>query len=273
MPDLYSNYDYRRYLKDFDAEKKSKDPNFSHRYFSMKVGYPSAGFFSDVVGGKKNLTGAVLLKVAKALKLRKEEEEYFISLVEFNQAKTVEEKNRHFERMAAMAKPKVKLLEARQYEYFKHWYYAALREVISFYPFRGDYPGLAKMLAPPIKPAEARKGIKLLLDLGMIRKEADGAYRPTEALLGTGRPLSSLDVANFQLSTLGLAQSALDRFPPAERDFSTLTLPLDPEDLPRAKSAIRTLRAYLLALSEKSKKANRVFQFNFQVFPLTRALE
>ena len=244
MPDLFSYSDYRRFLKDYYAAKKAQDPKFSHRYFSLKV--------------------------VKALKLKKDEEEYFISLVEFNQAKSVEEKNRHFEKMAAMAKPKVKLLEARQYEYFKHWHYAALRELLAFHKFRGDYVELARMLSPAITPAQARKGIKLLLDLGLAEAGPDGVIRPTEVLLGTGKPLSSQEVANFQLATLALAQTALDRFPAAERDFSTLTLPLSREDLPRAKSAIRTLRAYLLSLSENNRKANRVFQCNFQVFPLSR---
>jgi uncharacterized protein (TIGR02147 family) len=145
-----------------------------------------------------------------------------------------------------------------------------LRELLAFHPFRGeDFKGLGSMLSPAISAAEARRDVKLLMELDLVKVDDKGIYRPTETLLGTGRPLSSLDVANFQMATLGLAQTALDRFPPADRDFSTLTLPLGPGDLPRAKAAIRTLRAYLLSLSEKSR-ANRVFQFNFQIFPLSR---
>ena len=39
-----------------------------------------------MLAGKKNLSGAFMLKFAKALKLGKEEEEYFVNLVSFNQA-------------------------------------------------------------------------------------------------------------------------------------------------------------------------------------------
>ena len=59
-------------------------------------------------------------------------------------------------------------------------------------------------------------------------------------------------------------------FPPEERGFSTLTLPLTGDKIRKAKLAIKNLRMYLLALAENGTKADRVYQFNFQLFPVTR---
>src|SRR4051794_5482246 len=39
MPDLFAYTDYREFLKDYYEEQKAKDPKFSHRYFTMKVGF------------------------------------------------------------------------------------------------------------------------------------------------------------------------------------------------------------------------------------------
>lgn len=49
MPDIFNYTDYRKYLADLYRAMKAGDPKFSHRYFSMKVGYQSSGFFSEVL--------------------------------------------------------------------------------------------------------------------------------------------------------------------------------------------------------------------------------
>src|SRR5258706_2599512 len=110
-PDIYTYTDYRKFLADYYREQKARDPKFSNRYFSQKIGYNSSGFFSDVLSGKKNLTGPVLLKLARALKLKKGEEEYFINLVNFNQARTIDERNRFYEKLMGAAQVRVEVLQ------------------------------------------------------------------------------------------------------------------------------------------------------------------
>jgi uncharacterized protein (TIGR02147 family) len=270
MPDLYAYTDYRKFLKDYYEEQKAKDAKFSHRYFTMKVGFSSSGYFSDVLSGKKNLSGAFMLKFAKALKLSKEEEEYFLNLVSFNQAKTLEEKNRFYEKMMIVGKVKVDVMEPDKYEYFSKWHYAAVREVLHYIPFQDDYKALGKALDPPITPKDARKAVELLEALGFIARDAGGFWRPTSANLSPGGNFNGMNVANFHRNMLELAIRALDSFPPEHRGFSTLTLPLTGDKIRKAKLAIKNLRMYLLALAENGDKADRVVQFNFQLFPVTR---
>jgi uncharacterized protein (TIGR02147 family) len=270
MPDLFAYTDYRKFLKDHYEEQKAKDPKFSHRYFTMKVGFSSSGYFSDVLAGKKNLSGAFMLKFAKALKLSKEEEEYFLNLVSFNQAKTLEEKNRFYEKMMTSGKVKVAVLEAEKYEYFSKWHYAAVREILHYSPFKDDYKALAKSLDPPIAVKDARKAIELLSALGFIARDAQGFWRPEAPNISTGGSFNALNVANFHRNTLELAIRALDAFPADQKGFSTLTLPLTGDKIRKAKLAIKNLRMYLLALAENGTKADRVYQFNFQLFPVTR---
>jgi uncharacterized protein (TIGR02147 family) len=270
MPDIFAYTDYRKFLKDHYEEQKAKDAKFSHRYFTMKVGFSSSGYFSDVLSGKKNLSGAFMLKFAKALKLSKEEEEYFLNLVSFNQAKTLEEKNRYYEKMMTSGKVKVDVLEPGKYEYFSKWHYAAVREMLHYSAFKDDYKTLARSLDPPIAPKEARKAIELLAGLGFITRDSQGAWRPASANVSTGGSFNGLNVANFHRNTLELAIRALDAFPPDQKGFSTLTLPLTGDKIRKAKLAIKNLRMYLLALAENGTRADRVYQFNFQLFPVTR---
>jgi uncharacterized protein (TIGR02147 family) len=271
MPDLYTYVDYRKFLKDYYEEQKARDPKFSHRYFTMKVGFSSSGYFSDVLAGKKNLSGAFMLKFAKALKLSREEEEYFVNLVSFNQAKTLEEKNRHYEKMMTTGKVKVDILERDKHEYFSHPRYAAVREALHYLTVTDDYKALGKALEPPVSPKEAKRAIDLLESLGLIAKDQAGAWRPTSANLRIlGDASEALALANYHKSTSELAIRALDVFSPDHRGFSSLTLPLTEEKIRKARAAIKNLRMYLLALGENGTKADRVYQFNFQLFPLTR---
>jgi hypothetical protein len=54
-------------------------------------------------------------------------------------------------------------VEVREYEYYTQWYYAAIRHIISYYTFFGDYDALAAMTIPRITPAQAKKEIETLL--------------------------------------------------------------------------------------------------------------
>lgn len=270
MLDLYTYTDYRKFLKDYYEAEKARDPKFSHRYFTQKVGFSSSGYFSDVLTGKKNLSLAFTLRFAKALKLKKDEEEYFINLVGFNQSKTLEEKNRHYEKMMTTGKVKRDILEADKYEYFSKWQYAAVREVLHYLPVGDDFRLLGRSLDPPLPPKEAKRCVEVLQGLGLIAKDAQGHWRPTSDTLSIGGGFTQLHVGNFHRTTLELAVRALDAFPPDQRGFSTLTVPLTGDKIKKAKLAIKNLRMYLLALAENGKQADRVYQFNFQMFPVTR---
>jgi uncharacterized protein (TIGR02147 family) len=236
----------------------------------MKVGFSSSGYFSDVLAGKKNLSGAFMLKFAKALKLGREEEEYFVNLVCFNQAKTLEEKNRYYEKMMVAGKVKADIVDADKHAYFSSWRHAAVREALHYLDFSDDCKSLGRALDPPLSPKEARKSIELLAGLGLIARNESGFWKPASANLKMGGAADSLALANYHKSTLDLAIRALDAFPPDRRGFSTLTLPLTADKIRKAKLAIKNLRMYLLALSENGNRADRVYQFNFQLFPVTR---
>jgi uncharacterized protein (TIGR02147 family) len=271
MRQIYDYTDYRKFLAERYLELKARDRKFSHRYISKQVGFGSAGFFADVLAGRRNLAGPPLLKLASLLDLGKEDEEYFINLVMYNQSGSIDEKNRYYEKLMGVSRVDVRVLQADKFEYFSTWYCPAIRELLSFYPYRGDYRALAKKLDPPITPEEAAKAIELLGKLDLIRREADGRYAVTETSVSTGEGFASLMVANFQRSFMDLARESLDRHATEERDFSTLSLPFAKEDLERARIAIARMRKYLLAMSDKCRKPERVYQFNFQAFPLTEA--
>ncbi len=267
---IFTYSDYRQFLRDYYDERKASDPKFSHRYFAMKAGVRSTGFFSDVLKGKRNLTPSLSAKFSAALKLKKSEAEYFRNLVGYTQSKSMEERTAFYEAMIAAADLSVKKIERDKFEFYSLWYASALRELLYFYDFRGDFDALGRMLNPSISAEDARKGIELLERLQLVSKDANGRYVQATPLITSGCDFRSLYVAQFQRSMMYMAMQAMDRFPISVRDSSTLTLTLSKESFEAAKQEVVALRKRLLALAQKDEKVDRVYQFNLQFFPLSQ---
>jgi uncharacterized protein (TIGR02147 family) len=98
-PNIFNYADYRIFSNDYYHFLKQQDRKFSHRLIAYKTGSSSAGWFSDVVGGRINLTGMYLLKLAKLFKLTAREKNYFEVLVGYDQAGSLDEKNAFMEKM------------------------------------------------------------------------------------------------------------------------------------------------------------------------------
>jgi uncharacterized protein (TIGR02147 family) len=272
MIDIFQYTDYRQYLSDFYEAEKNRNPHYSHRYIAQKVGFNSSGFFSKIIQGKTNISNDLALRFADFLKLKKTEAEYFGLLVLFNQAKTHAEKQRWFEKIVVFSKSKVKIFHVSQYEFFKKWYYLAIQQLLAFYKFDGDYQQLGKMLNPPISPAQAKKAIELLVNLNLIKKDVDGVYKPTDTLLSTGEVVKRVAFSSLAMNTLDLAKEAIDRFPIEERDISTLTLSFSKELYETIHEKLKGFRRELLELvNSDPNMADRVYQVNFQIFPLTQS--
>ncbi|MDB5047747.1 MAG: hypothetical protein JWO30_818 [Fibrobacteres bacterium] len=262
--------DYREFLKAYYEFKKRTHPAFSYRQFALKAKINSSGFYKNVVDGKRSLGRSLIVRFSEAMKLRKKEAEYFESMVYFNEAKTMEEKRIYFERMMSLRKLDAFLVESSQFEFYSKWYYSAVRELIGMIRFKGDFPALARLLNPSIRPDQAEKAVRVLEDLKFIAKDGAGIYRLVQNVITTGPEVASLNVANYQIACMDLAKEAFDRHEPEVRDISTLTLSLSKETFELFKEEIISFRKRLLALEQKIPKADRVYQLNTQFFPLSK---
>ncbi len=269
MVNIYDYLDYRKFLKEYYEEKKGEDPSFSHRFVASAVGF-DASTFTKVINKKRNLSLKLAAKLSRLLKFKKKEADYFNLLILFDQADNHEEKKLYFEQILTFRALKVKTLDAEEYKYFEKWYYIAIRELLGFYKFNDDFNGLASSLTPPIMPKEAKKAIKQLEILGLIYKNAEGFYMPTDQHVSTGDEWESIAISNYQLSTLRLAVEAINRFPREIIDFSTMTLKLSKAGYALLREKIKQMRKELAALESSDSEAMSVYQINVNVFPLTK---
>jgi uncharacterized protein (TIGR02147 family) len=269
--DIFEYIDYRKLLKDLYEERKAVNPSFSYRYIAQKAGFASAGFFTNILQGKRNIGADNILKFATVFKLKRHETEYFELLVQFDQAKNHEQKKYYFEKILSSKRSKIKLTEAWQYEFYSQWFYTAVREVIDIYKFDGkDYSELAKKVSPAITLLQAKKAIELLEKLGMIKMGSDGYYKQCDDLITTGYNAPTVAVTNFLVSTIDLAREAIDRYPRDMRSISTLTFSCSAEGFKSIEERLNTFRREILEIVRDDKNRDRVYHVNFHVFPMSR---
>jgi uncharacterized protein (TIGR02147 family) len=234
------------------------------------MGITSTGFLANVVSGRKNLTPAQVQKLAQIMKLKASEARYFECLVNFNQAKSLEDKNAQMRRLVANQKVETKTLSKRHLNLFSKWHYVVIREMLYFHRLKDDFRKAARMLVPPVSAEEAERAVHELESLELLERDAEGFYRQKDGSVTTGDEIRSLQVMNFQAETMDLARAALDRLPPEERDISCMTLTLSKGSFDQVKSEIRAFRKRLSAIAVADEAVDQVYQCNIQFFPVTR---
>jgi uncharacterized protein (TIGR02147 family) len=73
----------------------------------------------------------------------------------------------------------------------------------------------------------------------------------------------------FQKQVIRLGLDALERFAPAERDISTVTIAVAPGDLEEIKRVTSEYRRTIMQIASESEAGSRVYQLNIQLFPLS----
>ncbi len=271
MADIFQYLDFRKFLSDRFEELKRTHRGFSHRAFAKIAGFASSNYVMLVMQGKRNLSGDGILKIAKALKLKKAEAEFFENLVRFNQAAGDVERSFYYSRIAANRKyAAARPIEKGQFEYYSKWYVPAIREMVLLRDFKEDPAWIAARVTPRITARDAEAALRLLLDLGLIARDESGRLTQQDRHIASGDEVSSLAMTNFQRDMIERAVSSIDATPVDEREIGSVTFAVSKGKLAEAKRMIREFRSRLAGFLAEEETADEVYQFNFQLFNLSR---
>lgn len=231
---------------------KGRNPAFSLRSYAMKLGVSPASL-SEIMNGKRNITAKTANKVFERLNISPVEKE---KLHKVSQGKkTIKEKD-----------PKYLLLEMDHYHIISEWFYFAILSLAETESFQDRPEWIAERLN--IRISEARTALERLERLELLKRDDSGNLVATGASFKTTSDIASGAVRRSHLENLELAKTSLEKDDVAVRDFSSMTMAIDPDLLPEAKKMITDFRRKLTQFLESQSK-QEVYKINIQLFPLT----
>jgi uncharacterized protein (TIGR02147 family) len=270
-PAVTDYLDYRSFLKDWFQWRKESQPGYSMRTFARNpgLGISSTSFMTNLLKGARNLTQRQRLQFAKALRLEGPHADYFDYLVQFNQAKSIDEKNFFFSHLSKHRGSQAKLLLEKQYAFFAKWNHSVIWNYLGLPRAEGSPARIAKHLAESLTPEEVEDSLRLLLDMGLIRKQANG-YGVTDRHLVTGKVFTGDVAKNYHREFLRLASGALDRYPPEKRQFNVLAFSVSDKGFASVKQRIDAFLQEVREIVDRDEDMNQVNLLNIQLFPGAR---
>lgn len=268
-PNVFAYFDSRRFLRDAQQEIKSRRKAFTLEFLATQVGLKSKGHVSLILSGEKNIPDEKISLFAKALELDERESVFFSHLVKFNQAATHRERKQHLDRMVAQMRIADRKLVPRQYALCETWWHPVVHEVLRIKDVKDDWAGLGLALRPAITPEQAKESVQLLEEIGLVKKDPNGFWKPTDVVVTFGEGWKSVAVREFQRNSIEMAQGAIDRFPVAERDISMVTISVGKESFDELKERLSLFRREALALARNDRNPDRVCHLNLSLFPVS----
>jgi uncharacterized protein (TIGR02147 family) len=274
MQNIFEYIDYRTFLADYYQDKKATTPYFSYRYFSQKTGVNSPSFLKNVIEGKRNLTINMAERFAKALGFKAKEKAYFLNLISFNQAKTLNEKQVCYNLLRTISKRvKESVIKGDQYDFFSNWYVAAIRELICLRNFNDDFDLLAAAVEPAIDPALAKASVELLLRLKMVEKTKSGIYKQTSTALSVDDSVTSMAVRTFTRTMIDHSKNSLEAISKENRHISGITMGISKKSYDIMIKEIEAFKDRLKIIVAHDNAANSVYQINLALFPISKTQE
>lgn len=262
--------DYRQYILDYYTERK-RCSAFTWREFAKLAGFASGSYLKLVCDGKTRLVEEGAQKTAIAMGLLDFEYDYFILLVQYENAKNDQQKKKCFEEIQEITMAhKVKLLGSDSYAYYESWIHSVVRELAPAMP--GAKPlEIAKACRIPVTAAEISESLRFLIKNNFLTEDENGNYHQTDKLLTTGR-LDYVSVAvHSLLRQMGeFALKAFDELPVSERYFSGLTLGVTEKSYEQVITELAECRRKIIAIVSAEDETEKVCRLNMQLFPLTK---
>lgn len=271
---IFGYENYRTFLRDFYECEKAKRPDvMSFRYLSRLAGFASSNAIHLIMRNQRNLSLQSARRVARALKLKRREQQFFEQLVQFNQSRCPEEKQEAYRAMQSYREYR----EARgvgpeQYELFSTWYIPVIREMVNLAQFEESPQWIAKHIHPRITPQDAAKALEKLLDTGLLVRDDSGRLRQADAHIASTPEIQQTALLNFHNTMITHSAKAL-QYPSSVRDISGMTISLPSHKFRELQEIIHNFHGQLQQFVEHQhdQDSDQIYQVNVQVFPFVTA--
>lgn len=242
---------YRDILTSEFQRRQDRNPRYSLRSFAGFLGM-SPAHLSQVLSGKRALSFKAAESIASRLSLPPVERQRLLG--NLGTLSTSQDDADVFRR-----------LREQEFAAIANWQDYALLGLANLDSNKADSRWISERLGIPV--AQARATLNRLTELGIIKIEG-GSFYQTGKPLATTQDVKSAAIRQFHRGLLQKAADSLDTVETAQRDFSAITMAIDPEKLSLAKKRIQLFRRQLCRELESGPQKD-VYTLAVQLFPLT----
>lgn len=251
-------------LKRIIQEKQALNPRLSLRLIAVKMGI-SSGRLSEILNAKRSLSAYYADKFCAALKLSESE------VNDIQRAMMATSDKQSFGPLLE-EHVVVKLADWKPFallSFFQTTIYSSIQHQHKTQD--KQLQEISKRLGLAISELESL--LEAMTQAGLVEWNWDNnAWQPAHQEATTGYDIPSHARMQGLLSDLHLAQEKIKSVNVYERDFSSMTLTMDPKDINKAKKLIREFRRSFVRIMEKGAKKS-VHQISIQLFPLVSSDE
>jgi len=274
-PKLYDYTNYKSYLRAHVDHKKANSSHWSLGAWARVMNLKSKSLLTMILNNGRNPGPELMEKMAKYFKFNPKEKEYFFSLVLLEKSKTDAQ-------VQALLAEKIKRLNPQKshtlisdeiFQSIAKWQCYTIREMVLLPAFVEDHELIASQLQYKMTPQEIKRTINTLLTVGLLSRDESGKLVQTTANFTTQDEVASEALKLFHLQNIENASQAVRKFDVKERYLSGITITMKEENLDRFKAAIMKFEEEVIELFEETKEGDTVFQFNLQLFPMTKTIQ
>lgn len=274
MKSIFDYNNFRVLVQDQFDSLKVKHPSLTHRKFCKEAGFRSPSFLLGITRYEKKIDLQSAFKLGHALKLNATEVEFFLDLVQYNQATSIAEQQKFFRRLNRSKNTKSdRKVHHHKYQFISTWYCSAIFEFINSKSYDGSNISISKAFEGRVSQKEISHALSLMEKLGLAAKDPSGRYHTFESDILTPDEESSHFIFRYHENMLKIAQEALRRDPETSRFFAGTTFKISKEKVPQLKKMLTDFHLELCELLQHTEKADSVYQINLQLFSLTKVLK
>jgi uncharacterized protein (TIGR02147 family) len=245
---------FKSHLQQEFLKRLGNNPSYSLRAYAQHLNINHATL-STILSGKRKITKATVLKLAKNLNLSPEEINHFLN---FKIEEALPEEKSFY------------LLQNDIFSFISEWYFDAILELSLISQVKLNPQNIASILGIPV--LQATFALDTLVRLELLTISENGKYLVTHKnstnILDHDTTTSAQ--LRYQRSILEKSLQALENIERKKRDHSSVTMAINPQDLPEAKELIKKFRHDLNAFMQRvDVELNEVYQLQVSFFPLS----
>lgn len=269
---IFDFTDFRAYL----IKVGMPDGLYAHtgnnlKAWAQRLGYKSPSSLTMVMRGQRLPSFEMITSLVEDLGMNSRERKYFELLVQLEKFKR--KKKDPQEILAELAKLNTDQSKhsvgLKEFSMISEWYFLAIKQLIETPNFIEDEDWIYKKLRKKVTPAQIRKALTNLEELGITGRDENGKLIVKSKGLITSNDVPSSAIKRHHYGMINRALEAIEEQDVSERQVNSVTMKVKEKDIEEAKKSIFDF------IKEFNNKyavddCDDIYQLNIQFFKHTK---